>query len=241
MADVPLFYYPQRLYEGQTASLPEDTAKHIGQVLRMVAGEKIQLTDGKGMLADCTLVKAEKKRVDIVTEGIMLAPEPQPAIQLAIAFTKNASRNEWLLEKATELGVRCITPLITDRSIRERMRHDRWTSILTSAMLQSKQSWLPQLDAPTSVSALLSDHLAPLFIAHCTDHTAKQPLFEALKKGQNACVMIGPEGDFTPSEVTLATSAGAIPVSLGNNRLRTETAALATITHFYLLNHASAD
>lgn len=239
MADVPLFFYPEKLREGQTTPLPEDTAKHIGQVLRMQVGEAIQLTDGKGMLADCRLSKAEKKRVEVLVERVEEIPVAHPALQLAIAFTKNASRNEWLLEKATELGIRRITPLITERSVKERIRPERWNAILTSAMLQSKQCWLPQLDHPTTLTELLSHKDAAMFMAHCMEGSPRTPIFQALKKGQNVVMMIGPEGDFSPAELTLATAAGAVSVSLGTNRLRTETAALAAITHFYLLNHAS--
>lgn len=241
MADVPLFFYPEKLQEGAITALAEDTAKHIGQVLRMQAGEAVHLTDGRGMLADCTLSKAEKKRVEVRAERVTEIPEPKPALQLAIAFTKNASRNEWLLEKATEMGIRRIIPLITERSVKERIRPERWNAILTSAMLQSKQCWLPRLDNPTTLPELLSHEGSAVFIAHCMEGNRRTPIFEALKKGQNVVMMIGPEGDFSPAELTLATAAGATAVSLGTNRLRTETAALAAITHFYLLNHASAD
>lgn len=241
MADTPLFYYPQKLQAGEIFQLPEDTARHIGQVLRMEAGEPIQLTDGNGMLADCHLSKVEKKRVEVSAGVVEQIPQSQPAFRLGIAFTKNASRNEWLLEKATELGISRITPLLAERSNRERIRAERWNAILISAMLQSKQSWLPQLDAPMSLKSMIDQNSAQLFIAHCMDTDARVPLLQALKKGQNACMLIGPEGDFSRAEVTLASSAGAIPVSLGSNRLRTETAALAAITHFYLLNHASSD
>ena len=241
MADVPLFFYPGKLAEGQTAPLLEDTAKHIGQVLRMQAGEAIQLTDGKGMLGHCRLSKAEKRRVEVMVEKLEELPQAEPALQLAIAFTKNAARNEWLLEKSTELGIRRITPLITERSVKERIRPERWNAILTSAMLQSKQCWLPQLDHPTSLAEILSTKDTSIFIAHCMEGSPRTPVFEALKKGQNVVMMIGPEGDFSPAELTLAIAAGALPVSFGTNRLRTETAALAAITHFYLLNHASAD
>jgi 16S rRNA (uracil1498-N3)-methyltransferase len=241
MADVPLFFHPERLQSGTEAALSEDTARHIGQVLRMQAGAAIQLTDGKGMLADCRLYKAEKKRVVAMVENVGDIPAPDPFMHLAIAFTRNASRNEWLLEKATELGIRRITPLSTERGIKERIRPERWNAILTSAMLQSRQCWLPQLDHPTTLPEVLSGKNADIFIAHCMDGTSRIPIFQALKKGQNVVMLIGPEGDFTPAELTLSTAAGAVPVSLGHNRLRTETAALAAITHFYLLNHASSD
>jgi 16S rRNA (uracil1498-N3)-methyltransferase len=239
MADTPLFFYPNAITQGDAIQLPEDTAKHIGQVLRMSNGEAIQLTDGNGMLAECLLTKVEKKRVEVTAKRVDAIPETWPALRLAIAFTKNASRNEWLLEKATELGVRRITPLITERSNKDKIRQERWVSILTSAMLQSKQSWLPKLDQPLTLPKLIEENQDELLIAHCIgEGFAKESILQALKKGKNVCIMIGPEGDFSPAEVSLAEANGAISVSLGNNRLRTETAALAAITQFYLINHA---
>jgi 16S rRNA (uracil1498-N3)-methyltransferase len=238
MADTPLFFYPKTINQGETIQLPEDTAKHIGQVLRMNSGETIQLTDGNGMVADCKLIKVEKKKVEALATRVDAVPESQPALRLAIAFTKNASRNEWLLEKATELGVRRITPLITERSNKDKIRHERWVSILTSAMLQSKQSWLPLLDQPTSLSSLVANADGDLLLAHCIgEGYAKRTIMKALKKDKNVCIMIGPEGDFSAAEVSLAEAAGAVSVSLGGNRLRTETAALAAVTHFYLINY----
>jgi 16S rRNA (uracil1498-N3)-methyltransferase len=238
MSDTPLFFMPQALSEGRNVALPEETARHIGQVLRMTAGEEILLTDGLGRIARCRLTGVSKKRIDISIDGIDWMPRPRPALHLAIAFTKNASRNEWLLEKATELGVQHITPLITARSIRERIRHDRWQAILVSAMLQSRQCWLPVLREPMPLEAVVGEEAAQKVIAHCIADEPRAPITEALKTGLNALVFIGPEGDFTPAEVTLAKAAGAIPVSLGANRLRTETAALGVITYYYLTNYA---
>ncbi|MBS1616277.1 MAG: 16S rRNA (uracil(1498)-N(3))-methyltransferase [Bacteroidetes bacterium] len=252
MAESPLFFFPEKLSEGQIASLPEDSARHIAQVLRMEAGERIQLCNGKGMKADCVIIRASKKHVEIRCEQLANIPEPNPMLRLAVAFTKNASRNEWLLEKATELGVRRITPLITERSNRERIRPERRQSILNSAMLQSRQYWLPMLDAATTFEDLIRSEPSSCYLAHCLrewpesflsgdDSMLKRiPILEALKKGQNACICIGPEGDFSPAELTLASTKGIVPVSLGNHRLRTETAALTAITSFYLLHHASA-
>lgn len=252
MAEAPFFFYPQRLHAGELVALPEDTARHVAQVLRMQPGDVLQLTNGEGMNADCLIVDAAKKKVSVRCESVTQEPAPAPQLHLAVAFTKNASRNEWLLEKATELGVSRITPLITARSIRERVRAERGKAILISAMLQSRQCWLPQLDEPTPFERMFAQQ-EPAFIAHCMEQVPeeissektvfippRQPLLQALKKGQNAAIFIGPEGDFTPAELTLAIAAAATPVSLGTNRLRTETAALAAITCFYLLHHASA-
>ncbi len=266
MADNPLFFYQSKLREGDRISLPEGTAKHIGQVLRMAQGEAMQLTDGQGMMADCRLSEVGKKRVSAEVLTVEMMAESSPQLRLGIAFTKNASRNEWLLEKATELGVRRITPLITERGNKERIRSERWNAILTSAMLQSKQAWLPVLDMPMSLNTVFENAASQILIAHCMDELAplpmtervrlptpvgegssdsflcaRQPIAGALKKGENAVILIGPEGDFSAAEVILAEAAGATEISLGPNRLRTETAALVAITHFYLLNHASSD
>lgn len=238
MADIPLFYVPQSLTAGAVAALPEETARHIGQVLRMMVGERILLTDGLGATADCVIATGGKKHVTVAVESVDYIPQLAPRLHLGVAFTKNASRNEWLLEKAVELGVSRITPLVTGRSIRERIRVDRWKAILVSAMLQSKQCWLPRLDAPATLEGLLQSPSSQIFIAHCMDDEKREPIVSALKKEEDVLLLIGPEGDFTPAEVSLAEELGATGISLGNNRLRTETAALTALTHFYLINHA---
>ena len=243
MADTPLFYFPQSLPPTGELSLPDDTARHVAQVLRMVAGEEVLLTDGKGVLATCRLDKVEKKRVSVVVQHVDNIPPQAPSLHLAIAFTKSAARNEWLLEKATELGVRHISPIITARSIRERIRLERWHAILISAMLQSKQCWLPQLDAPIPFTEIITgDAPTQKLIAHCMNDVTtlqRMPITQALAAVKDTLILIGPEGDFTSAEVTLALAAGASPISLGGNRLRTETAALAAISYFYLINHVA--
>lgn len=244
MAEIPLFFYPEKLQTDAAIVLPEEQGRHVAQVLRMRAGEAIALTDGKGNAATGIITELGKKRVAVQLQELREVPRRQPGLQLAVAFTRNASRNEWLLEKATELGLQRITPLIAQRSIRERFRADRWHNILVSAMLQSRQYWLPQLDEPTDFEAVLNQAKGcPMFIAHCMEDAAASPripILAALKKGQNACIFIGPEGDFNPAELTLAIAAGAVPISLGSNRLRTETAALSAVTSFYLLHDPSA-
>lgn len=166
MADLPLFYISDIPSGTDLLSLPEDTARHIGQVLRMQGGDQLLLTDGKGLLAHAEIAEAAKKKVSVHVTNRSLTPKPLPGLHLAIGFTKNASRNEWLLEKATELGVQRITPLMTARGQKDRIRADRWQAILVSAMLQSQQCWLPELDSPTSVEDLLRDpHPQRLFTA----------------------------------------------------------------------------
>lgn len=239
MAEMPLFYYPELAQAADKLELPEESARHIVQVLRMEVRAALQLVDGRGNLATCNILDTGKKRCAVSIDNRTFQSPKSPPLQLCIAFTKNASRNEWLLEKATELGVSTITPLITERSVRERIKEERWHKILVSAMLQSRQTWLPVLESPQTFEAVISSISAQKLLAHCMDEdNEKLPITEALKMGLDTQVFIGPEGDFSPAELHLAKQAKAISISLGNNRLRTETAALAAITYFYLNNNA---
>jgi len=238
MAEPQLYFVPESPMAGLELELPEDTSRHIGQVLRMKEGAALQLTNGKGILAGGKLVEVTKKRSRFLVEEVRFVEAKKPELALAIAFTKNASRNEWLLEKATELGISRIIPLITERSIRERIKEERWKSIILAAMLQSRQVWLPLLNKPQAFEEVVGESFSGTrLIAHCMDMD-RLSITKALKKGEHVQIFIGPEGDFSPAELTLATKAGVIPISLGTNRLRTETAALSAITYFYLINHA---
>lgn len=239
MSERPFFYHAPKLRSAESVALPEETARHIGQVLRMAAGEQLILADGQGSLANCTIAESAKKRVSVTVESIESVPAPAVGLQLAIAFTRNTARNEWILEKATELGVHRITPLTSLRGNKERIRAERWTSILISAMLQSRQAWLPLLDAPTALDAVLAIPAAQRLIAHCLEDLPREGIVKALKPGLDTQLLIGPEGDFDPAELTLAEAAGARSISLGPNRLRTETAAIAAVTQFYFANYAS--
>jgi 16S rRNA (uracil1498-N3)-methyltransferase len=239
MSERPFFYHPQAVKTAEIVALPEETARHIGQVLRMAAGDELILADGLGHMAACRITESGKKRVTVTVDAIESVPAPGVSLQLAIAFTRNTARNEWILEKATELGVQRITPLITARSSKERIRPERWTAILVSAMLQSRQAWLPVLDAPAALGPVLAMPAQQRLIAHCMDDSARLGISKALKPGLDTQMLIGPEGDFDRDEVTLANAAGAHAISLGPNRLRTETAAIAAVTQFYFANYAS--
>jgi len=238
MAEPQLYFVPESPLAGHELELPEDTSRHIGQVLRMKAGENLQITNGKGILAAGKLVEVTKKRSRFLVEDVSIVETKMPMLELAIAFTKNASRNEWLLEKATEMGISRIIPLITERSFRERIKEERWKSIILAALLQSRQVWLPVLDKPKAFEEVVGESFSGTrLMAHCMD-LERLCITKALKKDENIQIFIGPEGDFSPAELTLATKAGVIPISLGSNRLRTETAGLSAITYFYLINHA---
>lgn len=238
MTELPLFYYPELLQANNMLPLPEDAARHVVQVLRMQEGEGLKLVDGIGNCAQCEILETGKKTCNVRIGTVDFQEQAQPKLQLCIAFTKNTARNEWLLEKATELGLSSIVPLVCERSNRERNKEERWQKILVSAILQSQQSWLPKLYPTQALEDALNTTFPQKLLAHClSSDTSRQPISTALKKGLDTQIFIGPEGDFSEQELQLAKKAGAATISLGNNRLRTETAALAAISHFYLLNH----
>lgn len=239
----PLFYHfsDGELESGNLLKLSEETARHLVQVLRKTVGYDFFLTDGRGIRASVKLEETGKKSTTVRVQNIAIIPPRSPSFTLAVAFTKAPARNEWLLEKATELGVTRIVPLLTKRSEGERFREARWNSILISAMQQSQQCWLPKLETPVRIEAFLKENLeGRSFIAHCIDEDSRQPLSQSLQKGEDATLLIGPEGDFTQEEITAALEANYQAVTLGTNRLRTETAAMAGIAYFRLLNDNDA-
>ncbi len=238
----PFFFHDAALTESAELTLEESTARHVVQVLRMRESECVLLTDGRGATAEAIIIEAGKKSCLVAVQAVSQAAPRAPMLNLCIAFTKNASRNEWLLEKAVELGVGAITPLITARSEKTHAKPERWRGILIAAMLQSQQAFLPQLTAPQSLDAVIraTDSDTQKVVAHCIINRPRQPFSAVLRKGQNASLFIGPEGDFTPDEISLAETAGCMSVSLGNTRLRTETAALAACALFHLVNDETA-
>jgi 16S rRNA (uracil1498-N3)-methyltransferase len=209
--------------------LDEDTSRHIVQVLRMKPEEKLQLTDGKGNLIAGNILECHKKYCVVSVEGTRYKEQGKRRVTIGISLIKNSSRFEWFLEKATEIGVTEIIPLICERTIKEKFRYDRMKGVCISAMLQSQQCWLPILHAPVAYDLLfrqdevISAHQK--FIAHCIDGE-KYSLSELINKSLSSMILVGPEGDFSPGEVELARQVNFIPVSLGSTRLRTETAGI---------------
>lgn len=220
---LPFFYINQYSNEKQLM-LDANTSRHIVQVLRMKEGEQLNLTDGKGKLLTC-LIKESGKKSCIVE--VTATHNPQPItrnITIAISLLKNTNRFEWFLEKATEIGVSEIIPLICDRTEKEKFRHDRMNAICISAMLQSQQCFLPVLHEPVEFEKVFSKISSKQkFIAHCDDSSNKNNL-STFQPFNSATIFIGPEGDFTKQEIALALQNGYQPVSLGETRLRTETA-----------------
>jgi 16S rRNA (uracil1498-N3)-methyltransferase len=215
--------------------LDEDNSRHIVQVLRMKTGEQLQLTDGKGALLTGEIIDDHKKKCRVAIRSVNNTPPPANPVSIAISPLKNASRFEWFLEKATEIGVSTLIPLLCERTERTTIRLDRLHNILVSAMLQSQQSWLPILTEPTPLPKLLqSAEAGNRFIAHCLDSPAATTSLAAALNGHGpglpSSILIGPEGDFSPAEIKLALSADFKPVTLGLNRLRTETAGIVAAT-----------
>ena len=222
----PYFYEPQINLGATSFTCSEETSKHCAQVLRMQGGDAIQITNGMGGVFEATIVEAHKKNttVQIIKEHAVASASQK--IILGISILKNAVRLEWLFEKATEMGVHTIVPLLCERTIHERFKTERMQQIILSAMIQSQQTWLPVLTEPTPFQQFIEQATAfQKLIAHCQD-LEKKSLKSQIKPKGNHLILIGPEGDFSATEITLATSMGYTGVSLGENRLRTETAAI---------------
>ena len=224
---LPYFYEPE-ITPGTTAfTLSEETSKHCIKVLRMNKGEQLNLTDGKGNLFTASILIADKKSTEVKIDSTSTTPQAKRKIAIAISLLKNTGRFEWFLEKATEIGVSEIIPLICHRTERQHFRYDRMNNILIAAMLQSQQSWLPELHEPRPFEhVLVSPHQK--FIAHCEGQQKNAIKDHSIN--QNILMLIGPEGDFTSEEINAALQNNFQPVSLGNTRLRTETAGIVAAT-----------
>lgn len=222
-----LFHCPNLRYDH--IELPEEESHHALHVLRLSAGDKLGVLDGAGGYAEALITATTKRACTVeVLRREQAAPERNARIHLAVAPTKQMERFEWLLEKATEVGVDRITPLITKRTERTKLRMDRLERVLLGAMKQSQRRWLPQLDPFTALDALVPDPQAQRFFGWCAGQL--QAFAKAYRPTVNAVVLIGPEGDFTLEEATRLDTRGYQAISLGTARLRTETAALAACT-----------
>lgn len=226
---LPYFFEPSVSFTSSHFQLSEETSKHCIQVLRMKSGEALELTNGKGSLYTASIAQEDKRHCTVIIEKETIVPVPEKKISIAISLLKNASRFEWFLEKATEIGVSEIIPLICSRTEHHRFRSDRMQQILIAAMLQSQQSWLPVLHEPIKFATCVSGAMqTQKLIAHCEENR-KTSLADI--KTENSCLLlIGPEGDFTSQEIASALDNRFEPVSLGNTRLRTETAGIVGAT-----------
>lgn len=223
------FFFVETLND-QRIVLNEDTSKHMINVLRMEKGEEVLLTDGKGKKAKASIVDDNRKKCVVEVSSIEEEKPKERKVAVGISIIKNSSRFEWFLEKATEIGVNEIFPLICARTEKEKFRFDRMQNILISAMLQSQQYWLPLLHQPAEFEKAIQLSFERKFIAHCEEGNKQTLSSQQLNSSTSQLILIGPEGDFTHGEIESSLTNNFIPVSLGNTRLRTETAGMVAAT-----------
>ncbi len=229
-----LFYTPD--IESDIYALNEAESKHCTRVLRLGQGDHIHLTDGKGSMFEAEIIIAQPKKCIVKILNKELSPRRDFQLHLAVAPTKNIDRFEWFLEKATEIGIDEITPLLCTHSERRNLRIDRLEKVILSAIKQSLKSWFPRLNELKDFKELVkTDFDGQKFIAHLEKDNPLM-LKDACQKGKSALILIGPEGDFSEEEISLALSHGFSIVSLGPERLRTETAAIVACHTINLLN-----
>lgn len=219
------------------AELPEEEAAHAVRVLRLEAGDEVTLTDGKGCFYRAEISAASNKRCLVnVLETLPQEPLWQGHLHLAMAPTKNMDRTEWFAEKATEIGFDELTFLNCRFSERKVIKTERIQKILVSAIKQSLKARLPKLNEMMDFNKFIRQPFnGQKFIAHC--YEGEKPLLkDIVRRGEDALVLIGPEGDFSEEEVKLAVEQGFQPISLGRSRLRTETAALVACHILNLCN-----
>ncbi len=221
-----LFYNPDINAASETFSFDKEESKHIVKVLRKSEGDILHVTNGLGNLFHTEIILASDKKCTVKINQTETQKPTDFYLHLAVAPTKMNDRFEWFLEKATEIGIHEITPIICEHSERKVIKTERFDKIIQSAMKQSLQYFLPKLNEPMSFKEFINkNHDGTLFIAHC-EETDKKLLKEAIVAKEKYTILIGPEGDFSEKEIETALQNNYIPVSLGNTRLRTETAAV---------------
>jgi 16S rRNA (uracil1498-N3)-methyltransferase len=218
-----LFYIPAITADSKQIILSEEESKHACRVLRLKNGDLITLMDGVGGTYLAEIVDANPKRCAVSILNYEFKEKESKSIHIAIAPTKNMDRIEWFLEKTTELGIDEITLLLCKNSERKLVKEDRLEKILVSAMKQSKRTYLPKLNLMTSFKDFVNQY-PQAALAHCYENEKKT--LNAVFQPNNYPILIGPEGDFSLDEIEMAKKAGYDFVTLGNNRLRTETAGL---------------
>lgn len=231
-----LFYHPELENNTDQFIFPPDESRHISKVLRKNAGDILQITNGKGLWFEAEILVPDHKKCKAkVVSRTQVPPKPYQ-LHMVVAPTKLNDRFEWFLEKATEIGVHQITPIICDHSERKVIKMDRMEKVIQAAMKQSLQSHLPQLNPAISFKEYMTQPKSgELYIAHC-EEDKKRELSHCAAAKENTTILIGPEGDFSPEEIKLALDKGFGAVALGNTRLRTETAAIVACTTIALIN-----
>lgn len=231
-----VFYTPD--IQQEEYILNEEESRHCMKVLRLSAGDRVSLIDGRGGLYEAEITGETKRNV--LLRVLSVVPEYQQRqhrLHIAVAPTKNIDRLEWFLEKATEIGIEEITPLICERSERKIVKEDRLNKVITSAVKQSLQAYHPLLHPAVSFKEFIGKQTAAhKMIAHCIEGEPRQQISQLAGRHSDYLVLIGPEGDFSPAEIELALQNDFKPLTLGNTRLRTETAALAACFEVNYMN-----
>ncbi|MFT5834811.1 MAG: 16S rRNA (uracil1498-N3)-methyltransferase [Cognaticolwellia sp.] len=240
-----ILFYTNNI-KGDIAELPQEEAMHCVKTLRKKVGDDIQFVDGQGNWYHGKIIGTGKKAVSIGIEKVISAHNQRNHyLHIAIAPTKNINRFEWFLEKATEFGIDEITPLLCFHSERKTIRNDRLEKVVVAAMKQSLKAYVPKVNPLTSFKDFLksadigeSQSESQKFIAHCQDDFLEEKvhLKNATNEGEKVTILIGPEGDFSSNEIESALSQNFQPISLGKERLRTETAGLAACHIVNLVN-----
>jgi len=233
-----LFFNPELTKTTTSFDFDALESKHIIKVLRRKIGDELQITNGKGDFFEATIVDDNVKKCSVTISKVSHTISRKYWLHVAIAPTKTNDRFEWFLEKATEIGVNEITPIICTRSERKVVKIERLKKVVQAAMKQSFQSYLPIVNEPVSFSKFMElPKEGLLFIAHCEEDVEKYELKRRVAPDQPVTVLIGPEGDFTGKEIKQAASKGFLAVSMGRNRLRTETAGIVACTTVAMINN----
>ncbi|MBC7915977.1 MAG: 16S rRNA (uracil(1498)-N(3))-methyltransferase [Pyrinomonadaceae bacterium] len=229
-----LFYTPD--LNGEHYQLNEEESRHCSKVLRLHVGDTVSLIDGRGGFYTAEIINPHPKFTTLkIIESRQEYSKRNHYLHIAVAPTKNIDRFEWFMEKATEIGIDEITPIICERSERREVKTERLTKIITSAIKQSLKAYHPKLNEPCSLKNFINKPLQQKFIAHCIDGQ-KSTFSDKIVMQGNYTILIGPEGDFSPAEIDAALLTGFTPITLGESRLRTETAALEACFEINFLN-----
>jgi 16S rRNA (uracil1498-N3)-methyltransferase len=221
-----LFFLPNLNKESTNAEFSKEESKHIFKVLRKGVGDNINITNGKNLFFDAKITSISKNNCEINIESFKIRDKINYKLHIAISLLKSNDRFEWFLEKASEIGISEVTPIMCERSERKFLNENRLQKVLISAMKQSLKSHLPKLNPVVTLKDFFQkDFTDELFIAHC-DESNKGLLLNSVKPKSSSIILIGPEGDFTKKEIDEAIELNFKPVSLGESRFRAETAAI---------------
>lgn len=231
-----LFFNPALDNSNKQFFFSQEESKHIIKVLRKKEDDLLKITDGKGHLFEAKIIEANQKKCKVQIVSVEKTIPRLHSLHLAVAPTKMNDRFEWFLEKATEIGINEITPILCEHSERKTIKQERLERVLQSAMKQSLQTYLPKLNPMISFDEFMEvENNALKFIAHCNDEE-KAELKRRVPPDKDVLILIGPEGDFSHGEIDLARKKGFLPISLGRNRLRTETAAVVACATVAIIN-----